>query len=71
MPMTDPETVVRLELKIAYLEKAQHEMSDLLYAQRRELDRLAAQLTALRDQLHNDDAGIAKFDPDSDRPPHF
>jgi SlyX protein len=61
----------KLELKVAFLERAQQELSDLVYAQRRELDRLAARLTTLLDGLQEVESDAGQFDPDAERPPHY
>lgn len=67
----DEERIERLETKVAYLEQAHQELSDVLYAQRRELDALKTRVAALASRLADGDAGIQKFDPDNDRPPHY
>ncbi len=69
--MAERESTEQLELKVAYLEKAQQELSDLVYAQRRELDSLTARLTALLQRLQEVESDAGKFDPDAERPPHY
>jgi uncharacterized coiled-coil protein SlyX len=61
----------RLEVKVAFLEQANQELSDTVYRQQREIDALknglaevAGRLDALRDQ-----AGSASSD--EERPPHY
>jgi SlyX protein len=61
----------RIELKIAYLESANQELSDIVYRQQRDIDVLRAQMSAYQRQLeawrseHNDNA------PLDERPPHY
>jgi len=67
----DNEVVERIELKIAFLERANHELSDVVYRQQRELDALRLQLTnavGRIDELKHD----ARPDTQQDeRPPHY
>jgi uncharacterized coiled-coil protein SlyX len=69
--MTEQDIVERLELKLAYLEKAQHDMSDILILQQRELDSLKVRLSRLTDRLNEAEGDTSKFDPDKERPPHY
>ncbi|CAN0273955.1 unnamed protein product, partial [Phaeothamnion confervicola] len=41
----------RIELKIAYLESANQELSDIVYRQQRELDHLRTQMSTCQRQL--------------------
>ncbi len=68
--MHDP-AIERLETKIAYLEQSHQELSDVLYAQQRELDSLKARFAALVSRLQDSDGNAQKFDPESERPPHY
>jgi uncharacterized coiled-coil protein SlyX len=61
----------RLETKVAYLEQAHQDLSDVLYKTRLELDSLTARLAALVSRLQDDDGSPAKFDADAERPPHY
>ena len=65
------EAIERLELKVAYLERAHQELSDVLYAQGREVDSLKARFAALVARLQDGDDPAQKFDPDAERPPHY
>ncbi len=60
-----------LELKIAYLERAHQELSDVVYAQRLELDNLNARLLALVNRVADSESGQQSLDPESERPPHY
>ncbi|MBK6658792.1 MAG: SlyX family protein [Proteobacteria bacterium] len=62
----------RIELKIAYLESANQELSDIVYRQQREIDALRTQLSAWQRQLEawrseQQDSG----NPLDERPPHY
>ncbi len=65
------EAIERLETKVAYLEQAHQELSDVLYRQRLELDSLKARFSALVTRLQDSESTAAKFDPESERPPHY
>jgi uncharacterized coiled-coil protein SlyX len=46
-----PETLERIETKIAFLESANAELSDVVYRQKKEIDELRARLAALSERL--------------------
>jgi SlyX protein len=69
--LTDFEdSLERVQTKIAYLEQAMAELSDVVFRQHREIQALEAQLKAVKDRL----AG-ASFDEartiEQERPPHY
>ena len=67
----DNEVVERIELKIAFLERANHELSDVVYRQQRELDALRLQLTNAMGRI---DELKHEAQPDTqqeERPPHY
>ena len=66
-----PEKMALMPSTLPVVEKAQQELSDLVYAQRRELDSLTARLTALLQRLQEVESDAGKFDPDAERPPHY
>lgn len=58
-----------MQTKIAYLERAASELSDVVFRQDREIQRLAAQLKALAERV-----GSAEERPrtlEEERPPHY
>ena len=64
------EAIERLETRIAYLEAANTELSDVVYRQQQELDALRTQLLALLARL---DAATPASDyaPEQEKPPHY
>jgi len=61
----------RLETKIAFLERANNELSDVVYRQQREIEGLRAKLDALAervDAMHSQDEARS---PEDERPPHY
>lgn len=65
------EAIERLELKIAYLERANTELSDELYRQRQELDALSARHADLLRRLDDGTAPAVITDLLSEKPPHY
>jgi SlyX protein len=65
------EAVERLELKIAYLERANVELSDELYRQRQLLDALVARQADLLRRLEENTVAPASPDLLSEKPPHY
>jgi len=65
------ETVERLEVKVAYLERASAELSDELYRQRQLLDALVSRHAELMRRLDETGAAPASADPASEKPPHY
>jgi uncharacterized coiled-coil protein SlyX len=65
------EMLERLELKIAYLERANHELSDVVYRQQRELEELRARLIALAHRLDEATHLQRPCSEDEERPPHY
>jgi len=65
------EAVERLELKIAYLERANVELSDELYRQRQLLDALVARQADLLRRLEENTVAPPSPDLLSEKPPHY
>ncbi|HLS82655.1 MAG TPA: SlyX family protein [Steroidobacter sp.] len=68
--MTD-ETIERLELKIAYLERANQDLSDVLYRQQRELEELRSRLALLASRVDSLKSQEPAYTPEQERPPHY
>jgi SlyX protein len=63
-------SIEQIEIKIAYLEKANAELSDVVYKQRQELDSLRAQLLELLRRLDASQTPT-KESPEDEKPPHY
>jgi SlyX protein len=64
------ETIDRIEVKIAYLEQANAELSDVVYRQGKEIEALQARLSDLIAQFE----AAQELPPESpldDKPPHY
>jgi uncharacterized coiled-coil protein SlyX len=60
----------RLELKIAYLERANHDLSDVVYRQQRELDELRVKLTVFAGRF-DELTQQRSYTDEEERPPHY
>ena len=64
------QSVSDLELRVAYHERLNQDLSDQVYALHREVDKLRAQLQALMKRLAQD-KGQLEVGPADDPPPHY
>jgi SlyX protein len=64
------ESLEQVQSKIAYLERAMAELSDVVFRQHREIQALEAQLRAVRERLEvaSSEEGRAT---EQERPPHY
>lgn len=66
----DNEIVERIELKLAFLERANQELSDVVYRQQQEIELLRAQLASLGNRVD-----VLKepgeYSEQEERPPHY
>ena len=65
------DTLERLEVKVAFLERANIELSDEVYRQRRELDDLRSRLTGLASRLEASPPATGENRAQDERPPHY
>ena len=65
------EAIERLEMKIAYLERANNELSDVVYRQQREIQGLRAKMDTLADRVSAMPAADEGRTPEDERPPHY
>jgi SlyX protein len=68
LPPEDP--LERLQTKIAYLEQAMLELSDVVFRQHNEIQALEAQLKAVRERLAGAPPEEART-LEQERPPHY
>lgn len=69
--MADESRFEDLELKLAYLEKANQELSDVLYQQQQAVDALAGRLERLADRLESLEARPRDYTLEEEAPPHY
>lgn len=67
----NPETLEQIHMKIAFLERANADLGDVVFRQYREIQVLASQLEALSQRLTAALAEGRAHTPEEERPPHY
>ena len=65
------ETLEQIQTKIAFLERASAELSDVVFRQHKEIRGLEAKLKAITDRLSGAQSDDGPRSPEQDRPPHY
>jgi len=63
--------VERIELRITYLERANNDLSEVVYRQQREIDALRAELAVLSGKLQAALTEQTVYTAEQERPPHY
>jgi SlyX protein len=63
--------IERLESKLAYLERANNDLSDVVYRQHQEIQGLRARLDALAERIGSLSSPSEARTPEDERPPHY
>jgi SlyX protein len=63
------ESLEQVQSKIAYLERAMLELSDMVFRQHQEIQALQAHIKAFRERLEG--AALAEATATPERPPHY
>jgi SlyX protein len=66
----DDQTLERLETRIAFLERANSELSDVVFRQQQEIQALATKLREVLERL-SAEREEAAGGPEQERPPHY
>jgi uncharacterized coiled-coil protein SlyX len=61
----------QIETKIAFLERANAELSDVVFRQHREIEALRAQIKALAERFEAAQPAEDTRGPEDERPPHY
>lgn len=61
----------QIETKIAFLERANAELSDVVFRQHREIEALRARIDALVDRFEAAQSAEPVRGPEDERPPHY
>ncbi len=64
-------TLEQIETKIAFLERANAELSDVVFRQHREIESLRARVVALADRIEAVQSDTGVRTPEDERPPHY
>lgn len=65
------EDIERIDLRIAYLERANNDLSEVVYRQQQEIDTLRAQLAALSGKMDSALSEQTVYTAEQERPPHY
>jgi SlyX protein len=68
--MTD-EALEQIQTKIAFLERANTELSDVVFRQQQEIHALTSRLEAVVERLQAAQADERARPPEEERPPHY
>jgi len=64
-------SIEQIEIKIAYLEQANSQLSDVVLQQRKELQALHAKLSDLLGRLEAEQGTPTAYSPEDEKPPHY
>lgn len=64
-------TLEQLETKIAFLERANVELSDVVFRQHQDIETLRAQIAGLASRIDAVQADTTARTPEDERPPHY
>jgi SlyX protein len=67
----DETTVEQLQTKIAFLERANADLSDVVFRQQRQLEALGARVQEVADRLGSLQSEERHRLPEDERPPHY
>ena len=67
----DDETLERIHLKLAFLERANSELGDVVFRQQQEIQLLSARIRELAERDSAGQAGGEEHSPEEERPPHY
>jgi uncharacterized coiled-coil protein SlyX len=66
------EALEKIEIKLAFLERANNELSDVVFRQQSVIDALRAQVATLGLQMQAfQESGVTARTPEDERPPHY
>jgi SlyX protein len=65
------ESLEQVQSKIAHLERAMVELSDMVFRQHQEIQALQAHIKAVRERLEGAAPAEAGGAPEQERPPHY
>jgi uncharacterized coiled-coil protein SlyX len=65
------ETLEQIQTKIAFLERANTDLSDVVYRQQQEIRALNARIAAVAERLATGSAEERQRPPEDERPPHY
>lgn len=70
-PAVNAHAIEQIEIKIAFLERANAELSDVVFRQHRDIEALREQIGALASRLQTYESDVTPRTPEEERPPHY
>jgi SlyX protein len=68
----DDDALEKIETKLAFLERANSELSDVVFQQQRVIDALRVQVATLGAQMQaSRESDVTARTPEDERPPHY
>jgi uncharacterized coiled-coil protein SlyX len=64
-------TLEQLEIKIAFLERANADLGDVVFRQHQDIETLRAQIAGLAARIDAAQADTTERTPEEERPPHY
>jgi SlyX protein len=65
------ETLEQIQTKIAFLERANADLSDVVYRQQQEIRALGARIKEVSERLETAQSEERQISPEDERPPHY
>lgn len=63
--------IEQLEIKVAFLEQANAQLSDELFRQHQQIEALRTELAALLQRLEAEQSQPTTYSPEDEKPPHY
>ena len=65
------ERLTDIEIKLAHAEQSLNELSDVIFRQQRQIDKLERLVESLKERLQASEAGGQLSGPADEKPPHY
>jgi SlyX protein len=69
--MTMQQRIEQLEVKVAFLEEANSQLSDMVYRQQQELEALRARLVDMTSRIEPAQSRMTEYTAEQEKPPHY
>jgi SlyX protein len=69
--MQDDPKLIDLEIKLAHAERALEELSDVVYKQQVQIEKLDKKLNLLAKKFESNSGGELEIGPANEKPPHY
>lgn len=63
--------IEQLEVKVAFLEEANSQLSDMVYRQQQELEALRARIVEVNSRVEAAQSRITEYTAEQEKPPHY